>query len=120
MASFSGFKLVGVNAFSENVGDAMDFAAFMTNEQSQILRFEMRRQGPSNIAALASESVMAEPAIAAVVAQAPYADVQRVGQAYWDAAAALGKIIVNGNPDNIELQTLLDNCVAGITAVGLQ
>lgn len=120
MASFSGFKLVGVNAFSENVGDAMDFAAFMTNEQSQTLRFEMRRQGPSNIAALASESVMAEPAIAAVVAQAPHADVQRVGQAYWDAAAALGKIIVNGNPDNIELQTLLDNCVAGITAVGLQ
>ena len=120
MASFSGFKLVGVNAFSENVGDAMDFAAFMTNEQSQILRFEMRRQGPSNIAALASESVMAEPAIAAVVAQAPYADVQRVGQAYWESAAALGKIIVNGNPDNIELQTLLDNCVAGITAVGLQ
>ena len=120
MASFSGFKLVGVNAYSENVGDAMDFAAFMTNEESQTLRFEMRRQGPSNIAALASESVMAEPAIAAVVAQAPYADVQRVGQAYWDAAAALGKIIVNGNPDNIELQTLLDNCVAGITAVGLQ
>lgn len=120
MASFSGFKLVGVNSYSENVGDAMDFAAFMTNEQSQTLRFEMRRQGPSNIAALASESVMAEPAIAAVVAQAPYADVQRVGQAYWDAAAALGKIIVNGNPDNIELQTLLDNCVAGITAVGLQ
>ena len=120
MSSFAGFKLVGVNSYSENVGDAMDFATFMTNEESQTLRFEMRSQGPSNIAALASESVMAEPAIAAVVAQAPYADVQRVGQAYWDAAAALGKIIVNGNPDNIELQTLLDNCVAGITAVGLQ
>ena len=120
MSSFAGFKLVGVNSYSENVGDAMDFAAFMTNEESQTLRFEMRRQGPSNIAALASESVMAEPAIAAVVAQAPYADVQRVGQAYWESAAALGKIIVNGNPDNIELQTLLDNCVAGITAVGLQ
>ena len=74
MASFSGFKLVGVNAFSENVGDAMDFAAFMTNEQSQILRFEMRRQGPSNIAALASESVMAEPAIARITATRPPKD----------------------------------------------
>lgn len=120
MGSFSGFKMVGVNAYSANVGDAMDFAAFMTNEQSQVLRFEMRRQGPSNIAALASEVVQAEPAIAAIVAQAPYATVQRVGQPFWDSAAALGKILVNGNPDNIDPQTLLDNCVAGITAQGLQ
>ncbi|MGN0972709.1 MAG: extracellular solute-binding protein [Aristaeellaceae bacterium] len=120
MSSFAGFKLVGVNAYSENVGDAMDFAAFMTNEESQTLRFEMRSQGPSNINAAASEAVQANPAIAALAAQSAYADVQRVGQAYWDAAAALGKIIVNGNPDNIDLQTLLDNCVAGITAVGLQ
>ena len=80
----------------------------------------MRSQGPSNINAAASDAVQANPAIAALAAQSAYADVQRVGQAYWDAAAALGKIIVNGNPDNIELQTLLDNCVAGITAVGLQ
>ena len=76
----------------------------------------MRRQGPSNRAALASAEVQAEPAIAALNAQAPYVDVQRVGSKYWDAAAALGKIIVNGNPDNIALQTLLDNCVEGITA----
>ena len=120
MSSFAGFKLVGVNAYSENVGDAMDFAAFMTNEESQTLRFEMRSQGPSNINAAASDAVQANPAIAALAAQSAYADVTRVGQAYWESAAALGKIIVNGNPDNIELQTLLDNCVAGITAVGLQ
>ena len=120
MSSFAGFKLVGVNSYSENVGDAMDFAAFMTNEESQTLRFEMRSQGPSNINAAASDAVQANPAIAALAAQSAYADVTRVGQAYWESAAALGKIIVNGNPDNIELQTLLDNCVAGITAVGLQ
>lgn len=120
MASFSGFKLVGVNPYSENLGAAMDFAAFMTNEESQVSRFAMRRQGPSNTKALASEVVQAEPAIAAIVAQAPYADVQRVGSKFWDAAAALGKIIVNGNPDGTDLQTLLDNCVAGITAAADQ
>lgn len=120
MASFAGYKLVGVNAYSENVGYAMDFAAFMTNEQSQVLRFEMRSQGPSNINAAASESVQSAPAIAALAAQAAYADVQRVGGKYWDAAAALGKILVNGNPDNIDLQTLLDNCVAGITAAAME
>ncbi|MBE5769180.1 MAG: extracellular solute-binding protein [Clostridiales bacterium] len=116
MASFAGFKLVGVNPYSENVGDAMDFAAFMTNEASQISRFELRGQGPSNINAAASEAVQAAPAIAALAAQAAYSDVQRVGGKYWDPAAALGKILVNGNPDNTPLQELLDNCVTGITA----
>lgn len=116
MASFSGFKMVGVNAYSAHAGDAMDLAAFMTAYDAQVDRFRLRRQGPSNVAALASSEVQGEPAIAAIVAQAPYADVQRVGSKYWDAAAALGKIIVNGNPEGIPLQTLLDNCVAGITA----
>lgn len=116
MASFSGFKLVGVNPYSDHAGDALDLAAFMTAYQAQVDRFTMRRQGPSNVAALSSPEVQTEPAIAAIVAQAPYADVQRVGSKYWDAAAALGKIIVSGNPNGTELQTLLDNCVAGITA----
>lgn len=116
MASFSGFKLVGVNAYSPNAGSAMDLADFMTAFDAQVNRFAMRRQGPSNIDALASAEVQQEPAIAALNAQAPYADVQRVGSKYWDAAATLGKIIVNGNPEGIELQTLLDHCVAGITA----
>ena len=118
MASFSGFKLVGVNPYSENVYDAMLFAAYMTNEESQLSRFEMRAQGPSNRIAFASEEVQASPAIVAINAQAPYSTVQRVGNKYWDPAAALGKILVNSNPDGIELQTLLDNAVAGITAAG--
>ncbi len=116
MASFSGFKLVGVNAYSPYAGDAMDLAAYMTSYDAQVERFVQRRQGPSNLAALSSPQVQAEPAIAALDAQSPYADVQRIGSKYWDAAATLGKIIVNGNPEQIPLQTLLDNCVAGITA----
>lgn len=116
MASFAGFKLVGVNPYSANVYEAMMFAEFMTNEESQISRFEMRGQGPSNLNAAASEKVQAAPAIAALAAQSAFSTVQRVGGKYWDPAAALGKILVNGNPDGIELQTLLDNAVAGITA----
>ena len=116
MASFSGFKLVGVNPYSGNAGVAMDLAAFMTDYEAQMDRFRLRRQGPSNVAALASTEVQTEPAIAAIIAQAPYADVQRVGSKYWDAAASLGKIIASGNPSSTDLQTLLDNAVAGITA----
>lgn len=120
MSSFAGFKLVGVNPYSENVGAAMDFAAYMTNEESQMSRFEIRSEGPSNVNAASSEAVQSNPAIAALAAQAAYADVQRVGNKYWDPAAALGKIVMNGNPDGTDLQTLLDNCVAGITAAADQ
>lgn len=116
MASFSGHKLVGVNAYSPQAGDALDLAAFMTGYQAQLDRFTLRRQGPSNVAAIASPAVQADPALQALAAQAPYAHVQRVGTKYWDAAATLGKIIVSGNPDHTPLQTLLDNCVQGITA----
>lgn len=116
MASFSGFKLVGVNAYSPHAGAAMDLAAFMTDYDAQMDRFRLRRQGPSNVAALASPEVQSEPAITAIIAQAPYADVQRVGSKYWDAAGSLGKIIATGNPAGTDLQTLLDNAVAGITA----
>ena len=120
MSSFAGYKLVGVNSHSEFVGDAMDFAAFMTNEESQLSRFELRGQGPANKAAAASEAVQAAPAIAALAAQAAYATVQRVADPYWTPAATLGEIIANNNADGTDLQTMLDNTVAGITASALQ
>lgn len=120
MGSFAGFKLVGVNPFSENVGEAMMFAEFMTNYDNQLSRFAARSEGPSNVEAAASEEVMSNPAIAALAAQAAYADVQRVADNYWSNAESLGKILVNGNPDGTDLQTLLDNAVTGITAAPIQ
>lgn len=73
MASFAGYKLVGVNAYSANVGWAMMFADYMTNEENQISRFVMRGQGPSNLVAAASDEVQAAPAIAALAQQSAYA-----------------------------------------------
>jgi len=116
MASFSGYKLVGVNAYSANVGWAMMFADYMTNEESQLSRFLLRNQGPSNLAAGASEEVQASPAIAALAAQSAYATTQRVGSNYWTPSSTLGTIIYGGNADGTDLQTLLDNLVAGVTA----
>ena len=63
MASFSGFKLIGVNPHSANVGAAMLLADFVTNEENEELRFQERAQGPSNINALAAAS---SPALTAV------------------------------------------------------
>jgi len=113
MASFSGYKLIGVNPHSANVGAAMLLADFVTNEENEVLRFKERAQGPSNINALAAAS---SPALTAVVAQSEYANLQRVGGNFWASAETLGSICVNGNPDGKDTQTLVDDAVAGITA----
>ena len=120
ISSFAGYKMIGVNNFSAAPFDAMDFAAYMTSYESQVSRFEMRGEGPTNVEAAASEAVMAAPAIAALASQAAYADVQRVGGQYWTPAAALGAIIVQGNADGTDVQTLVDNAVAGITAAPIE
>ena len=46
MGSFSGYKLVGVNPHSANVGVAMMLADFITNEDNQNKRFNDRKLGP--------------------------------------------------------------------------
>lgn len=116
MASYAGYKLVGVNAFSEQPGWAMTLARWLTNYDNQVMRFEMCAEGPSNVEAAASDVVLADPATAALAAQSQYATVQRVGGNFWTPAETFGTIIVQGNPDKVELQTLLDNMVEGIVA----
>lgn len=113
MSSFSGFKLIGVNPHSANVGAAMILADYVTNEANETLRFEERAQGPANIAALEAAS---SPALTAVVEQSEYASLQRVGSNYWASAETLGQICVNGNSDGKDTQALVDDAVAGITA----
>lgn len=113
MASFSGFKLIGVNPHSANVGAAMILADYVTNEENEELRFKERAQGPSNTNALAAAS---SPALTAVVEQSEFATLQRVGGNYWASAETLGSICVNGNPDGKDTQALVDDAVAGITA----
>ena len=77
MASFSGYKLVGVNPHSANVGVAMMLADYITNEDNQAKRFNDRQLGPSNIAVSKSEAVQSAPAIAALAEQSDYATLQR-------------------------------------------
>lgn len=116
MSSFSGYKMIGVNPHSKNVGWAMLLAEYLTNAENQVARFEARGLGPANAEAAASDAVQASPAIAALAEQAAYATPQRVGGNYWDPANTLGLTLISGNPDGTDLQELLDNAVEGITA----
>lgn len=116
MGSFAGYKLVGVNAYSENVYWAMELAKYITSEQGQITMFEEASFGPSNVNAAASDAVSANPAFKALAEQSEFAVIQSVGGNYWESAKAMFGIIAGGNVDGNDLQQLLDDAVAGITA----
>ncbi len=112
MASVAGYKMFGVNPYCDNVGWAMLLAEYFTAYEQQVERFELRAAGPANVKAASSDAVQANPAIAALALQSQYAIVDGCeGDQYWAAAESFGNIIVNGNPDGTDLQTLLDNLV---------
>lgn len=116
MASFSGYKLIGVNSYSAHREWAGRLAEWIVNQENQELRFLMRGQGPSNRNAAASEEVQGSPAIAALLEQSEYSCLQRIGGNYWEPVSAFTAEILAGNPSGRSLQELLDTMVTGITA----
>ena len=114
MASFTGYKMVGVNAYSENEEWAHKLAEWITNEENQTLRFTMRGQGPSNIKAAASPEVADAPAIQAILAQSEYAVPQRIGANYWAPAQKFGEQMASGMTPS-DLQQYMDSLVEEIT-----
>lgn len=115
MASFTGYKMMGVNAYSKHKEWALKLADWFTNEQNQMLRLQERDQGPSNINAAASDQVKNVPAIQAVMDQAQYGKLQRVGNSYWDAMSAFGEQMATGSVNGADPQEIMDTLVDGIT-----
>lgn len=115
MCSFSGYKLMGVNPYSQESGWAMKLAEKLSSEEMQRRRFELVGECPSNVNAAASKEVMDSPAVAALLAQSEYAYAQRVGESYWHASYIFGITIAGGNSDHQDLQTLLDQMTREIT-----
>lgn len=115
MASFNGYKMVGVNAYSKHKDWSLKLADWLTNEENQTLRFTKRGLGPSNINAANTDEVQSDPAIKAVLAQAEFAKLQRVSSKYWEPMQQYGITMASGS-QNVVLQELLDETVAAITA----
>ncbi|MCM1567882.1 MAG: extracellular solute-binding protein [Roseburia sp.] len=111
MASFGGYKLVGVKSSSEFPQWAARFAEYLTNEENQLKRFDVTGECPSNIAAAQSPRVQESPAMVALGKQAPYSTRQSIAGSFWTPATVFGTIMASGNPDGRELQELLDELV---------
>lgn len=116
MASFSGCKLIGVNAYSRHPDWAAKLAQWITSEANQRLRFQRRGQGPANASAAASPEVQAAPAIAALLEQSEFSQLQRVGGRFWDPVTQFAQSMAAGNPSGASLQAQLDRMVESITA----
>lgn len=116
MASFSGCKLVDVNAYSKYPEWAARLAEWITSESNQRLRFQQRGQGPANANAANSPEVQAAPAIAALLEQSEFSQLQRVGGKFWDPVTEFAQSMAAGNPSGASLQAQLDRMVEGVTA----
>lgn len=116
MASFSGCKLVGVNAYSKEPDWAARLAAWMVSEENQELRFEMRGQGPSNKQAAQSEQVQQAPAIAAILEQSEYSQLQRISGKFWVPVETFAGNMALLNASGEDLQKQLDAMVEQVIA----
>ena len=87
--SFGGYKLIGVNAYSEYPFAAQTLAYFLSSKDSQLKRYETRGLIPTNKEAASDDKVKNDPAFKAIDDQRPYSHPQgtSVGAVYWGSGA---------------------------------
>lgn len=116
LCSFTGYKLMGVNAYTDYPEWAMKLARYLNREEMQLKRFQQIGECPANVNAAASEEVKKSKAVAALARQSQYGYTQNVEDPFWDGACFLGTTIAGGNSDNRDIQELLDKVTEMITA----
>lgn len=114
LVSFAGYKLMGVSKHSKNLGEAIRFAEFYTNEENQLKRFEERGLVPTNTAAKENEKVQADACAAAITEQLGYTKTQKnVPSTLWTPMQALGNSMITAK-GSFDLEKELAACVAAI------
>lgn len=104
LSGYMGYKLIGVNGFSKNKGEAHRLAAWLTNEKNQLTRFETRGFCPTNTSAADTDAVKSDPIIAAVTAQAKFNRTQKsVPQNYWTPMGTLVTPLIKAKSNGDEI-----------------
>lgn len=115
---YFGYKLIGVNGYSQNKAEALKLAQWLTNEQNQLKRFQVRGFGPTNLVVKASKDIQNDAVISVVLKQSEYFRTQKgVPGAYWTPMASLTKQFVDVDPmtlSDADLQALLDSLCAQV------
>ena len=111
LSGFMGYKLMGVNGYSKNKGEASRLAAYLTNEQNQLKRFRDRGLGPTNKKVASMPEVMNDPIISTVLEQSAYNRAQKdVPSAFWTPMASLITPLVTAKAEG---KTITDEQLEG-------
>ncbi len=116
MISFAGYKLMGVNNYSKNKTEAMEFAEFYVNEENQVKHFETRGFVPTDKAARLHEKIQSDICAKAITEQLKHSKTQKdVPSTMWVPMEGLGSAMVTGaQSGSFDLAAQLKACVASI------
>ena len=113
--SFAGYKLYGVNSFSQHIDEAHKLAAFLSSQDMQEKRFDDSAIGPSNNVVAAMDKVKNNIAIAAISEQlkAENSVIQTaMPGSYWSEMESFGKAMMAWEGGNLK-----ERVVALVTAL---
>ena len=116
LVSFAGYKLMGVNNYSKQKAEAIAFARFYTNMESQIKHFELRGFVPTDKMARQNEQVKADVCAVALTEQLKYSTAQKnVPSTLWVPMEGLGNAMLTGLAGgSFNLNEQLKACVDAI------
>ncbi len=116
MVSFAGYKLMGVNNYSKNKTDAMDFAEFYTNKENQLKHYEVRGFVPTDIEARKDERIQSDVCAKAITEQLKHSKTQKdVPSTMWVPMEGLGTAMVTASKGgSFDVKAQLTACVAAI------
>lgn len=116
LTSFAGYKLMGVNNYSKNKTDALDFAEFYTNKENQLKHFEARGFVPTDEDAREDERVQSDVCAKAITQQLAHSKTQKdVPSTLWVPLQGLGTAMITGaQSGNFNLAGQLKACVDAI------
>ena len=123
LTAFAGSKAIGVNPHADNQKAAMQLAAFLASEESQLKRFEMRAITPAhknlanNATVTASEVAVAEMAVMnnCSAAQPVIAEMA----AFWAPMGTFGGAVMNGDVTLDNYKDQVDLLYGQLNSTGL-
>lgn len=115
--SMHGYKLIGVNARTKFPEASQLLANYLSGEECQLERAEERSWGPSNLAAVESDTVKNNIAISAILEQSKHSVAQvGIADTFWDPMRTLGNKVYKPeeSSETDALKDLLQKTVANI------
>ena len=118
MQNFADYKTWAVKSNTKYPIAAQQLAAWLANEESQLLRYTVAGAAPTVLSLLDAPEVAANVSVVAIIDQTNYSvpqpSIPKIND-YWTPATALGEGIVNGTITADNAQAELDKLVNNIT-----